>query len=221
MTILLIAVALAAYWLYRRPRRTGPGVSAAARARALRTPWVRLATVLGIDTRAGREATRFEAGAVGERRTAARLALLEAEGWTVLHDRALPRGDANVDHLLFSPRGTVILPDSKRWSARYRLRIVGGRLFHGQIDVTDRLGGIRHETAAVSCLLGVPVIPLVVVDGAPVDGGELRLDGLRIIPADRLVSVLRSLDRIPAQRPPAGLPQRAARLLPPYLERTR
>jgi hypothetical protein len=219
-TLLLLAAAGAAYWLYRRPR-AGAGASAAARAWALRTPWVRLATLLGISTRGARTAARWEAGAVGERRTAVRLTPLEAEGWTVLHDRALPRSRANVDHLCISPRGIVVLPDSKRWSARYRLRIVNGRLLHGTWDVTDRLNGLRGETATVAALLGVPVIPLVVMDGPPIDGGELLLDGIRIVPADRALSIIRSLDRIPAQRPPARLVYRAELLLPPYQERSR
>jgi Nuclease-related domain len=219
--ILLIAAVAVAYWYYRRPsRRTGPGASAAARARALRTPWVRLTTALGIPTRGARQAARWQAGATGEQRTADRLAPLLGEGWTVLHDRALPRSRANVDHLAISPTGVVILPDTKRWSARYRLRLVNGRLLHGTHDVTSRLDGLHHEAAAVSRLLGVPVIPLVVMDGPPVDG-ELNLDGVRIVPADRALNVLRTLGRTPAQHPPAGLPARAAHLLPPYREGSR
>ena len=217
--IFLIVAAVAAYWFFRRPPRTGPGASAAARARALRTPWVRLATAVGISTRAEQLASNSVAGAVGEQLTAKLLAPLSGEGWVVLHDRALPRSRANVDHLLFSPRCVVVLPDSKLWSARYRVRVVDGRLLHGQLDVTSRLDGIRYEAAAVARLLGVPVVPLVVVHGAPVDGGGLVLDGIRIVPADRLLPVLRALDQVPAQRPPARLPQRAASLLPPYLER--
>lgn len=224
ITILFIAAAVGAYLYFRRPsRHPGPGASAAARARALRTPLVRLATAIGIDTRSERLASNSAAGSVGEQMTATLIDPLSGEGWTVLHDRALPRSRANVDHLVISPGGVVILPDSKLWSGRpgFRVRIVGGRLLHGQLDVTDRLRGIRHEADTVSRVLRVPVIPLVVVHGAPVDGGELVLDGLRIIPADRALSVLRALGRTPAQHPPRGLADRANRLLPPYMERSR
>lgn len=217
-TLVLLALAAAAYAALRR-RRTGPGASAAARARQLRTPLVRVADMLGIPTQRGRDAARWQAGAVGEQNTARRLAPLSGEGWTVLHDRALPRSRANLDHLLVSPRGTVIVPDTKRWSARYRLRVVNGRLLHGTQDVTDRLRGLRYEADTVSRLLNVPAIPLVVMDGPPVDGGALLVAGVRIVPASQALTAIRALDRATAQRRPAGLGASATRLFPPYLER--
>ncbi|MGW1840672.1 nuclease-related domain-containing protein [Streptomyces sp. NPDC002067] len=218
--ITLIIMAAITIWLFRRPPRPAPGAgaSADARARALRTPLVRLADAVGISTHAGRLAARSAAGAEGERRTARRIAPLAREGWVLLHDRALPRGRANVDHLAIAPGGAVILPDTKRWSARYRVRVVNGRLLHGDHDVTNRLRGLRHEARAVQQALGVPVTPLVLMDGAPVEGGELVLDGIRIVPADRACAVLRSLGRIPGQRRADDLATTVERLLPPYTE---
>ncbi|MDX5570258.1 nuclease-related domain-containing protein [Streptomyces sp. ID05-04B] len=203
-------------WL--RSRRHGPGASAAARARQLRTPAVRLAEALGIPTRRGREAAQWEAGAAGERRTAVRLAALEREGWTVLHDRALPRGRANVDHLAISPRGRVYLPDTKRWSARRPLTVSDGRLLHGHRDVTSRLRGLRHEAQAVARALNIPVRPLAVMDGPPMPANGLVLDGLFIVRADRLCEELRRLDALlqAPHRGPAALAATADRLLPPY-----
>jgi hypothetical protein len=217
MTAIIVIAAIAAWLLYRHQRpQTGAGASAEARARQLRSPLIRLADAVGIQTRRGRQAARYRAGAEGERRTAARLAPLRNEGWTILHDRALPAGRANVDHLAISPLGTVILPDTKRWSARYRLRVVDGRLLHGNLDVTDRLRGLRHETAVVSNALGVPVTPLVIMDGAPIDGGELTLGGIRIVPADRACAVLRILGRISGQRHAGEISNAAERLFPPH-----
>jgi Nuclease-related domain len=46
-----------------------------------------------------------EPGAVGERRTAGLLALLERQGWAVLHDLAIPGSAANIDHLVIGPGG--------------------------------------------------------------------------------------------------------------------
>jgi Nuclease-related domain len=215
--LLLVPAAAAGVWLYARHRpRTGPGASAATRARQLRTPTVRIATALGVPTRRGHQAARWDAGAEGERRTAALLDRLTADGWTVLHDRALPHGRANVDHLVVSPGGVVILPDSKRWSSRYRVRVVGGRLLHGTHDVTDRLAGLRHEAATVRAVLGVPVTPLVVMHGAPLAAGEAVLDGVRIVPADRLLPVLRALGRAASAPGAAALARRADHALPPY-----
>lgn len=214
LAVVLVVVAAAAWYVQGGQRRPGAGSSASARARQLRTPLVRIATALGISTRQGRQAARWEAGAEGERRTAARLQVLVREGWMIRHDLGLPKGNANVDHLAISPTGVVVIPDSKLWSARYRVRVVDGRLLHGSWDVTDRLAGLRHEARAVAQVLGVGVIPIVSMDGAPVDGGELLVDGIRIVPADRLVQVLRELGTTPVAGPHPG--GRAARLLKPH-----
>lgn len=205
-------------WL--RSRHTGAGASAAARARQLRTPTVRIADRLGIPTQRSRQAGHWAAGAEGERRTAERLRALESEGWTVLHDRALPRGRANVDHLVISPHGRVYLPDTKRWSGRWPVTVQGGRLFHGARDVTRRLDGLHHESATVADVLGVPVLPLVAMDGPPLPETGLIFDGLLIVPAERLCARLRLLDATDTspQRPHAQLAAAAERLLPVYTQ---
>ncbi|MFF2612330.1 nuclease-related domain-containing protein [Kitasatospora sp. NPDC058046] len=229
MTVLIVlALAAAAAWAWRRygtSGRTGAGASAAARARELRTVWVRLASAAGVQTEAGRQAARWEAGADGERRTAARLAPLTREGWILRHDRALPTGRANVDHLVISPSGRVFVPDTKRWSRRYPLTVRGGRLFHGDRDVTSRLAGLRHEARTVGQVLGVPVTPLAVIDGAPLVGAtgqpvrELTVDGVRIVPAERIADVLRVSGSLPGQRSAAHLAKAADRALKPYTSR--
>ncbi|MGW1989633.1 nuclease-related domain-containing protein [Embleya sp. NPDC001921] len=210
----LAAAALVATWFWHRPS-IGPGGSAATRARRLRTPLVRLADLIGVRTSGGRQAARWAAGAEGERRTAARLGPLLREGWTVLHDRALPTGRANIDHLVVSPGGVVIVVDSKRWSRRFPLRVVSGRLLHGDLDVTGRLDGIRHEASTVARVLGCPVIPLVSMDGPHIDG-ELRVAGVRIIPAERTAPALRALGGGRRARGGAHPGKAAARLFPPY-----
>lgn len=213
----ILAAAGALLWLHHRARRRpGPGASAAARARQLRTPAVRVAALLGIPTRRGQAAARWAAGAVGERATARLLAPLPEEGWTILHDRALPGSRANLDHLAISPTGVVLLPDSKQWSARWPLTVRDGRLWHGGRDVTHRLTGLRHETAAVFRLLGVPVVPLVVMHGARLPEEGLLVAGVRIVPAARAAAVLRRLGAAPGQQRAVYLRHRAERDLPPY-----
>ncbi|MFC7791350.1 nuclease-related domain-containing protein [Streptomyces cinereoruber] len=212
--VVVLVVAAAVAWYLQDRQRPGAGSSAAAEARRLRSPLVRLAELLGVETARGRRADQWAAGAAGERATAARLAPLARSGWTVLHDRALPTGRANVDHLLVSPSGVVIVLDSKRWSARYPLRVTGGRLMHGSQDVTARLNGVRYEAATVARLLDCRVIPLVSMDG-PVMPRELVLDGVRIVPADQTVPALRGLGRrYRAAGPHPGA--RAAQLFAPY-----
>lgn len=198
------------------------GASAAAQARQLRTPLVRAATTLGIRTRAEQRAARYTAGAAGERRTAQLIDPLRHEGWTILHDRALPGTRANVDHLAISPTGAVLMPDSKHWSARYPLTVRDRRLWHGTRDVTSRLDGLRHEQQTVARVLGGPVTPIIAMHGAGLHDqhgqavAELAIDGVRIIPAQRLATVMRATGHIPGPRRHDELAAHATRALPPY-----
>lgn len=223
--ILAIVLALAA-WLYfsgvptrlrNRLRRPGAGASAAARARQLRTPAVRIADRLGIPTQRSRHAARWAAGAEGEQRTARRLASLDRDGWTILHDRAIPGSRANLDHLAISPDGVVIVPDTKRWSARWPVTVHDGRLYHGDRDVTARLAGLRHEADTVSRVLGVDAVPVVLMDGPRLDGAPLRVDGIRIVAADQACRHLRALADTRSGHPhPGRLAAEADRRFPPY-----
>ena len=217
----VLTLAAVAYYGWRRHQglsagRTGAGASSAARARRLRTPLVRLATAAGIPTQAARLADRCEAGAAGERHVAVLLRELIDAGWAVLADRALPRGEANVDFLVISPKGVVFNVDAKNWRAWPLLTVENGRLLQGRHDVTSRLNGLAYETRTVANLLSVRVLSVAAVIGPLPTGAELRVGGVRIIPAADLCTVLRRIDRetLPQQRT-ARLVDTAGRLLPP------
>ncbi|WP_062214688.1 nuclease-related domain-containing protein [Streptomyces sp. NBRC 109706] len=215
-----------------RPNPTGDaGSSAAARAAHLRRSargglGRQALAALGVPDAAGdrqrAQAARWEAGAAGERATAGILRQLPA-GWTVLHDRALPRGRANVDHLVISPCARVWMPDSKRWSARTgTVHARRGRLYRGSEDWTRALDSVEYEAREVSRALGgVTVTPVIVVHGAPVAGGGITVRGVRIIPTAGLLAELRAGTTTPA--PPAArqLADRARAALPSYQERNR
>ncbi|MFE4329653.1 nuclease-related domain-containing protein [Streptomyces sp. NPDC056831] len=228
MTLLLLAAAAAAYWWWTQKRpRHGAGASAAARARQLRTPLVRVATALGIDTQAERQARKWEIGALGERRAAARLKPLAGQGWWLRWDLALPpwEGKANVDGLAISPKGRVFCLDPKKMDRRFPVTIWAGKVWHGNLDVTRRITSAGKEAAAVSRALGVPVVAVVAIEGAPLLGThgrpatELALGPIRIVPANRLLGVLQADAHISGQRRAADLTATAERLLPPYLGR--
>jgi hypothetical protein len=215
MTLVFVLAVVGAVAWYQRRRAGRAGASAARRARQLRTPLVRLAELAGVRTAAGSPARRSEIGAAGERATGRLLHPLRMQGWTVLHDRGLPTGNANVDHLVISRSGVVFMVDSKKWDSRYRVRIVSGWLLHGTLDVTGRLGGLRHEAATVAQVLDRPVVMVVAMHGAPVEHGELLFDGIRIVPADRIGAVLRTIGRRRGATGPHSA-RRAAALLPPH-----
>lgn len=218
MTLLIVlVVAAAAAWYIQDRQRPGAGSSAAAEARRLRTPLVRLADLAGIQTAAGGRARNFVAGAVGEKATARLLRTLEREGWVVLHDLALPYGDANVDHLAIAPTGRVSVIDSKLWAGDYEVHVRGTRLFHGKVDVDDRLDGLRYGTRTVARLLGCPAHPVVSMHQAPVRGDGVSVGNIRVIPAENLCARLRAVARHPGHtETQAALAARAKQLLPSY-----
>ncbi|HJQ41669.1 MAG TPA: nuclease-related domain-containing protein, partial [Jatrophihabitantaceae bacterium] len=61
-------------------------------------------------------------GAEGERRVAL---AFEAAGIVALHDRRIPRSQANIDHIAISPSGVFVV-DAKRYAGLVRKRDVGG-----------------------------------------------------------------------------------------------
>lgn len=199
------------------------GRSAAARAAQLRRRrgWLRrILTWLGL-LAPPQSAAAWDAGAAGERMTAALLQPLQAAGWHILHDRAIPGSRANVDHILAPPHARyLIVLDSKLWSKYHgTVCAVRGRLFHGDADRHDRsIRAIHCEASHVRQQLGVPVVEITVVHSAPVDRGGFRLDGVLVIPAERLLPELRRhARRHPADPARAGrLAREAAGRFPPY-----
>ena len=212
LALILAVVGAVAWYQRRRAGRAGHPPPAAPASSARRSfgsrSWPASARPRAVSPAAPTSARRGAA-------TARLLNPLRMQGWTVLHNRGLPTGNANVDHLLISRSGVVFVVDSKKWSSRYRVRVVGGRLLHGTHDVTDRLDGLRHEAATVAQALGCPVVMVVAMHGAPVEYGELLLDGIRILPAGRVAAVLRTVGRRRAAAGPHPA-RRAAALFPPH-----
>jgi len=123
--------------------------------------------------------TAWAVGAQGERTVGDRLRPLSARGIAVLHDRRIPGGRANIDHIAVGPRGVFVI-DAKvvsgkvavragPWPGRRRGRtlVVGGR------RRPDVVLGIVRQVAVVEGVLrrrpehvDAPVRPLVVLVGA-------------------------------------------------------
>jgi hypothetical protein len=100
---------------------------------------------------AQRRQAAWEAGAEGERRTAAVLSDLATEGWQVLHDVHWPgRPFANIDHIIVGPPGVLVI-DSKNWSGRVDVR--DGILRQNGYRRTEACEGAAQAGAAVAALL--------------------------------------------------------------------
>jgi hypothetical protein len=138
--------------------------------------------------RASAEARAWRRGAAGERRTARLLRRLERDGYTSLHDLAVPGAAANVDHLVIGPTGVFVV-DSKQYSGRVH-QSLDGRAWHNHAPLARQLEVVGWEAATVARILGVRVDPLVVVHGAEVAYGGLIAQGVAVVPAARLRAAL-------------------------------
>ena len=164
----------------------------------------------GLRFRPSPAAKAWRRGAVGERRTARLLAALERHGWAVLPDLAVPRSQANLDHLVIGPGGVLVI-DSKQY--RGRLQLDGsGRLWHGRYPLTPSLRAVSFEADQAALVVTDPdvvVVPVVAVHGAQVPWGEVVMDGVPVVAARRLPSMLRQLPAVLGSQRVASLANQA------------
>jgi hypothetical protein len=142
-------------------------------------------------------AVAWRQGAAGERRTARLLGPLERHGWVVLHDLAVPGSAANIDHLAIGPGGVFVI-DSKQYRGRLRLDAVG-KLWHGRHPLAPTMRAVSwaaDQTAQVLPDPGVAVVPIVAVHGVQVPWGKVVIDGVPVVSARRLPSLLRQLPAV-------------------------
>jgi hypothetical protein len=148
----------------------------------------------GLRFRPSPDAVAWRRGAAGERRTARLLGPLERQGWAVLHDLAVPGSRANLDHLVIGPGGVFVI-DSKQYRGRLQLD-PSGQLWHGRYPLAPTLRAVSFEADQAAQVLpdpGVVVLPVVAVHGAQVPWGKVVVQGVPVIAARRLPSMLRAL----------------------------
>jgi Nuclease-related domain len=143
------------------------------------------------------DAVAWRRGAAGERRTARLLSHLERQGWAVLHDLAIPSSRANIDHLVIGPGGVFVI-DSKQYRGRLQLDPTG-RLWHGRYPLAPTLRAASFEADQAARVLpdpGMVVLPIVAVHSARVPWGKVVVDGVPVVPARRLPSMLCQLPAV-------------------------
>jgi hypothetical protein len=164
-----------------------------------------VATGWGLRFRPTPNVIAWRRGAVGERRTARLLGPLARQGWAVPHDLALPGSRANLDHLVIGPGGVLVI-DSKHYRGRLQ-RDGSGRLWHGRYPLAPTLRAVDYEADQAAQVLVDPdvvvVVPIVAVHGAQVPWGKVVTQGVPVLAAKRLPSMLR-------QRPAVLGPERVA-----------
>jgi hypothetical protein len=163
----------------------------------------------GLRFRPSPNAVAWRRGAVGERRTARLLGPLERQGWAVLHDLAVPSSRANLDHLVIGPGGVFVV-DSKQYRGRLQLDPTG-RLWHGRHPLTAVLRAVSFEADRAAQVLADPqvVVPIVAVHALQVPWGKVVIDGVPVVPARRLPSMLRALPVVLGPERVADLADRA------------
>jgi hypothetical protein len=151
----------------------------------------------GLRFRPSPDAIAWRRGAAGERRTARLLGQLERQGWAVLHDLAVPGSRANLDHLAIGPGGVFVI-DSKQYRGRLQLD-PSGRLWHGRYPLASTLRAVSFEADRAAQALpdpGMAVVPIVAVHGAQVPWGKVVTQGVPVVAARRLPSMLRQLPAV-------------------------
>jgi hypothetical protein len=128
---------------------------------------------------------RRDRGATGEEHVGALLEQL-SDGWLVIHDASLGRG--NVDHILIGPPG-VLTVETKSHPGPVRVsRLHGATLTQAQA-----------QRKAIERVTGLEVEPLIVFSRAWVDRPMARRKGVRVVPARMLLG---HLAKLPARLSP-------------------
>ena len=130
-------------------------------------------------------------GAEGEELTALGLAKLPL-GYTTLHDLRMPGSRANIDHLVIGPTG-VFTVETKNYASRVEVKWGSARC--AGRSMTPVVNQANGQARAVSGVLGLPVRPLVCVQGPGVSGslfGKASAGGVRFCSGRRLVEVIKS-----------------------------
>jgi hypothetical protein len=141
----------------------------------------------------GRRAQRWRHGAEAERRTADLLDHLPPRGWMVWHDLRMPGSRANIDHVVAGRTGVWVI-DTKTTAAPVRLGWRTVRFGDRRLDTGPLLWEAEAVAAALDTHLGgrpAPIRPLVAVHGPGLRARGARRGGVRVIPADQLVTRLR------------------------------
>jgi len=96
--------------------------------------------------------------------------------------------------LVIGPGGIFVI-DSKQYSGRLQLDPTG-RLWHGRYPLAPTLQAVSFEADQAARVLPNPeivVVPIVAVHGAQVPWGKMVMNGVPIVTARRLPSMLRQL----------------------------
>ena len=135
-------------------------------------------------------------GAQGEERLGRLLDGLVGAGVHVLHDRRVPPGRGNIDHIVICPSGVFVIDAKKYQRKRPSLRIEGGwlrarseTLIVGSRISTNLVDGVHKQVTRVTTALDAVGLSEVPVSGMlcfieadwPLIGGDFTVAGLNVL----------------------------------------
>jgi hypothetical protein len=106
--------------------------------------------------------------------------------------------------------GGVFVIDSKQYRDRLQLDR-SGRLWHGRYPIAPALGAVSFEADQAARVLtdaDVVIRPVMAIHGAQVPWGTLVIDGVPVVPARHLPSMLRQLPAVLGPERVANWPTR-------------
>jgi Nuclease-related domain len=123
---------------------------------------------------------RRDRGATGEEHVGSLLEKMSDDGWVVIHDASLGRG--NVDHILIGPPGVFTIETKSHPGPVRVARVHGATLSQAQA-----------QRKAIEGVTGVAVEAVIVFSRAWVDRPLARRKGVRLVPARMLVRYMARL----------------------------
>lgn len=133
----------------------------------------------------------WQRGAIGEEETANALAKLPSS-FVVLHDRRIPRSNANIDHIVIGPPGVFVV-ETKRYSGRLTVR--GDDVFVAGRRRSEIVEQVRREADVVASVLRAAgeageVTPILCIHRAELPWRAARVGGVAIVSGRGLVAML-------------------------------
>jgi hypothetical protein len=180
-------------------------------------------TIVGIavyKSRRESEIPRWRKPGAAQRKTEAQLKVMKQLGYRVLHARAVPGGNGQIDHFIVGRRGAFAI-DSESWDKRLPLRNKLEQLYHGRFNKNDRIDEALEEAKRAEELISrelgreIKVRASLAIYGPGMPWDSHRLRGVDIITGTKVRKWLRSgRDRL-TEKEIDEIYQAAKRALPP------
>lgn len=182
-----------------------------------------LLTLVGIGIYSSRresEIPRWRKPSAAQRRTEAQLKVMKQLGYRVLHARAVPGGNGQIDHFIVGRRGAFAI-DSEAWDKRLPLHNKLEKLYHGRFSKNERIDEALEEAQRAQELISqelgrtIKVRASLAIYGPGMPWDSHRLRGVDIITGTKVRKWLRTgRDRL-GEKEIAEIHSAAEKVLPP------